>query len=253
MLIASEPSNDSLRESGRETSAAGTARFFDDQEVAVNRKGMAALVLALLVGSGAYAQFGLWGRPHIAIGFAGSIYSDTNQSLGTSLSELHNGNGAFYGPLVEVGMGHFAVGGSFAFSFYQEDFSYNQDGSYMIKMMDYDLNLYLQGHLFDYASVVDPFLEFGVGVAAKNYQDSNDGSNPISMAVYPDLGIGVGLNFGGIGIFAKTNWAFPGAPVKKDVPLYYADGTPTGQYASYTLPLYNIRQFKFTLGAKLML
>jgi hypothetical protein len=91
-----------------------------------------------------------------------------------------------------------------------------------------------------------------VGVAAKNYQDSNDGSNPISMAVYPDLGIGIGLNFGGIGIFAKTDWAFPGEPVKKEVNLYNADGTYNGT-ASYTLPLYDIRQFKFTIGAKLIL
>ncbi|HUW41377.1 MAG TPA: hypothetical protein VMV90_10220 [Rectinemataceae bacterium] len=218
----------------------------------MNRKGMAAIALALLVGSGAYAQFGPWGRPHIALGFAGSIYSNTSQSLGANLSQLHDGNGVFYGPLIEVGMGHFALGGSFAFSFYQEDWSSNQDGSWIVKMMDYDLNLYLQGHLFDYDSIVDPFLEFGGGVAAKNFQDDSQGNNPLSIATYLDLGIGIGLNFGSLGIFAKTNYAFPGSPVQKTVNQYDAMGTLIGT-TTYTMPMYDIRQFKFTLGAKFIL
>lgn len=210
----------------------------------MKRKLLAVGVFSAFLATGAFAQ--------LAIGFSGSLYSDTKLSASEAASQFRNGDGVFYGPFVELGFRHLALGASGNFSLYKEDFSYLQDGSYMLEMVDYDLNLYLQGHLLRYRSVFDPFLEAGFGVMGTNFRNDSDGNNPLSITKYVDLGIGLGLNFGGLGIFVKTNWLFPGSPVQKTTDVYDAYGNYL--YTTNTdQPMYDLKNYKITIGAKLIL
>lgn len=212
----------------------------------MNKKIIAVLALAALVTTGAFAQ--------LALGISGNIYTDTKMSGGEVINRFQDGNGIFYGPFVEIGLGKLALGGAANFSFYEEDWSIGQDGSWMMKMVDYDVNVYVQGHLLGYKAIFDPFAEAGLGVMGKNFQEEQyQNTDPLSMTTYFQAGLGLGLNLGGLGLFFKTNYLFPGDPVQTEAELYNPDGTPSGSYATYTLPMYDLKRMKITLGAKLIL
>lgn len=211
----------------------------------MNRKLIAVIALSALVATGAFAQ--------LAVGFTGAAYSDTTAR--DAFANMHNGQGVFYGPFVELGLGKLALGISGNFSFYQQDMSYYQDGSYMVDMTDYDIAGYVQGHLLGYKSVVDPFIELGLGQMGTTFSNSNDNPNPgtpLRATNYWQIGGGIGLNFGPIGIFTKvlymTQFANPVThSYTYDDPVY---GPTT---VDYTLEKFPLQRLKVFLGGKLIL
>ncbi|HTX71705.1 MAG TPA: hypothetical protein VMC79_02680, partial [Rectinemataceae bacterium] len=142
------------------------------------------------------------------------------------------------------------------FSFYQQDYSFNQDGSLMIKMVDYDIAAYVQGHLFGYKAFLDPFVELGLGRMATDYankDDDPDPDNPLLATNYWQIGAGLGLNFGAIGIFGKVLYMTPfGSPAKGTMNIYDVNGNVTGQ-TTYDLARYPLKKLKVFLGGKLIL
>lgn len=212
----------------------------------MNKKIIAVLALAALVTTGAFAQ--------LALGISGNIYTDTKMSGGEVVDRFQNGEGIFYGAFVELGLGKLALGGAANFSFYEEDWSMLQDGSWMMKMVDYDVNLYLQGHLFGYKALFDPFAEAGFGVMGKNYQEEEyQNADPLSVTAYFQAGLGLGVNLGGLGFFFKTLYLFPGDPVQTEADLYDENGNIIPGSATYDLPMYDLTRMKIVLGAKIIL
>ena len=140
----------------------------------MKKRVIAVLALVALVGAGAFAQ--------LAIGMSGALYSDTSMSAHEAADQFQEGEGIFYGPFIELGLDKLALGLSGNFSFYSEDFSFAQDGSYMMKMVDYDIALYIQGHLLGYKSPLDPFLEAGLGVMAKDFAENDPTTTTPSRA-----------------------------------------------------------------------
>jgi len=211
----------------------------------VKKRVIAVLALVALVGAGAFAQ--------LAIGMSGALYSDTSMSAHEAADQFQEGEGIFYGPFIELGLDKLALGLSGNFSFYSEDFSFAQDGSYMMKMVDYDIALYIQGHLLGYKSPLDPFLEAGLGVMAKDFAENDpDDDNPLQGTKYTQLGFGLGLNVGPLGIFTKILYMFPMGPIEGDYNLYDAAGNVVGT-ATYTVDDYPLKKLKIFLGAKLIL
>ncbi|HSV56411.1 MAG TPA: hypothetical protein VLH39_04815 [Magnetospirillaceae bacterium] len=208
---------------------------------------IAVLVILTLAGVGAFAQIGL--------GLSAAIYSDTGMSLGEFRDRLREGEGVFYGPFVEIAFGNTALGLSGNFSFYEEDWSFYQDGSVMVPMMDFDLTLYLQGHLLGYRAVLDPFLEAGLGVMGKDFADDAwdpDPENPLMAATYVQVGGGLGFNLGGLGIFIKGLYLFPfGGPLEAS--FEYLDSSGNPQTFTYPLAEYPLRRLKLIAGAKIIL
>jgi hypothetical protein len=211
----------------------------------MNKKLITAAAIVSMAAAGAFAQIGL--------GVNAALYSDTGMSLQEFGDQLHNGEGVFYGPFIELGMDKLALGLSGNFSFYNEDWSYNQNGSYMMAMMDYDISLYVQGHFLGYKSLLDPFLEMGFGVMGKDYANSDDDpdpDNPIMATKYWEVGGGLGVNFGPVGIYLKGLYLFPFGTV--DATYQYWDGTGWVE-ESYALSNYDVKRLKLELGAKIIL
>lgn len=213
----------------------------------MNKRLIAALAICLVAAGGAFAQIG--------VGVNAALYSDTGMSLSEFGNRLHEGEGVFYGPFIELAMGKTALGLSGNFSFYDEDWSFAGDGSFMVPMMDFDLTLYLQGHFMGYKSILDPFLELGLGVMGKDFADDDydpDTNNPLMATSYVQLGGGLGVNFGPIGIFLKGLYLFPFGSV--DASYEYIDPN-TGSTATYTYELseYPLKRLKLILGAKIIL
>ncbi|HTX74399.1 MAG TPA: hypothetical protein VMC79_16325, partial [Rectinemataceae bacterium] len=105
-----------------------------DQEEVVNRKLIAVFALVALVAAGASAQ--------LALGITGAAYGDTTAR--DAFANLRDGNGVFYGPFVELGLGTLALGLSGNFSFYEQNMSYDPNQTFMVKMVDYDVSAYVQ-------------------------------------------------------------------------------------------------------------
>jgi hypothetical protein len=120
----------------------------------------------------------------------------------------------------------------------------------MVEMMDYDVDIYLQGHLFRYKSFIDPFLEAGIGMMAKDYanaEDDPDTNAPLMGTKYFQAGGGLGLNFGALGIFTKVLYMFPFGTVEGSYTDEYGESHP------YDLASYPLTKLKIYLGAKLIL
>lgn len=186
-----------------------------------------AMMVLLLAGSSAWAQ--------LALGGTGAVFANTNQTPESILDMFREGEGIFYGPFLELGMKNIALGAAFNWSYYTTDLG---------QMVDYDLNGYLQGHLFSYKAFIDPFLEVGFGRIASDYADSDadpDSSNPLRATKYFQAGGGLGLNLGNLGFFLKALYMIPA-----DEPVYDSSG-------SYTLVDYPLKPLKVFMGAKIML
>jgi hypothetical protein len=171
------------------------------------------------------------------------------------LEKFKEGDGLFYGVFAEIGMGKLAIGVAGNFSFYQEDFSFDQDGyTNMVAMMDYDVDGYLQLHLFKYKSFLDPFVQGGIGMMAKDYAnaaDDPDTSNPIAGTVYYELGAGLGVNIGPLGVFVKGLYLVPIKSVEGTFTSYDMNGNATT--GTYDLAAYPMQNFKLCAGIKLIL
>lgn len=212
----------------------------------MNKRVFAAIAILTVAAAGAFAQIGL--------GLNAAIYSDTGMPLSEFGDRLRNGEGVFYGPFVELALGKTALGLSGNFSFYEEDWSYYQDGSFIVPMMDFDLTLYAQGHLIKYRAFLDPFLEVGLGVMGKDYADDTDDpdpENPIMATTYFQAGGGLGINLGGLGIFIKGLYLFPMGTVEGSYTDYDMFGNPST--VTYDLAEYPLRRLKLIAGAKIIL
>lgn len=226
---------------------AGSAHGID-QEVFMNKRLIAVLAILTVAAAGAFAQIGL--------GLNAAIYSDTGMPLSEFRDRLREGEGVFYGPFIELALGKTALGLSGNFSFYEEDWSFAQNGTEMIPMMDFDLTLYAQGHLIRYRAFLDPFLEVGLGVMGKDFASEEfdpDLDNPIMAKTYVQAGGGFGINLGGLGIFIKGLYLFPfGDPL--EVTYDYID-PDTGLTETFTYPLaeYPLKRLKLIAGAKIIL
>jgi hypothetical protein len=186
----------------------------------------------LFAGGSAWAQ--------LALGGTGAVFSDTGQSVESIVDMFKDGEGIFYGPLIELGMRNIAIGAAFNWSYYYTDF-----GNTNTKMVDYDLNGYLQGHLISYKSPIDPFLEVGFGEIATDYaEDDPDSSAPLRATKYFQAGGGLGVNLGNLGIFVKALYMIPA-----DDPVIVESDNGD----SYSLEEYPLKPLKVFLGAKIIL
>jgi hypothetical protein len=199
----------------------------------VNKKFLAVLALAAAVGSGAFAQ--------LAIGASGALYDDSFDSAGSIVDRFQSGKDIFWGPFIELGLDKFALGFSANFSKYYEDFGWGTT----YDMLNMDYTFYVQGHPLGYKFIIDPFVEAGGGYMAEDYAheaDDLDSSNPLMKTNYFQLGGGLGVNLGALGIFAKFDYLFPGEPATYK--LKNGD--------SFPLDKYPINRMKFMLGAKII-
>jgi hypothetical protein len=189
---------------------------------------------ALALGIALIAATGVWAQ--LAIGATGAVYATGGTPTESIVDDFKNGEGVFYGPLIEIGMRNMALGASFNWSKYTEYF-----GATPKEMIDWDLNGYVQGHLFGYKAAIDPFLEAGFGMMAKDYADPVDaGDDPLLAVKYFQAGAGLGINLGALGVFAKVLYMIPTDTVESS----------TGMYLLEEYPLEDLKVF---VGAKLML
>ncbi len=204
----------------------------------MNKRLIALAAVLAIATTGAFAQ--------LAIGATGALYSDSDLAPEDIVARFQNGDGIYYGPFIELGLGKLALGFSANFSFYTEDWGFMQP-----EMMDIDGAFYLQGHLFRYRSFLDPFVEAGAGMMMKDYANKDedpDEDNPLLATKYVHVGGGLGLNLGGLGIFGKLLYMFP---INEPVTAIFE--APDGSTFEYNLEKYPIRKLKFYLGAKIIL
>ena len=194
---------------------------------------MLSMLILLLAGGPAWAQ--------LSLGGTGAVFSNTDQSVDSIVTMFREGEGIFYGPFIELGINKVAIGAAFNWSYYVTDYINPNT-----KMVDYDLNGYVQGHLFSYKAFIDPFFEVGIGKIATDYGESsedNDPLNPLRATTYFQAGGGIGLNLGNLGLFLKALYMMPAAdPVVVN----------SGGY-SYSLLAYPLKPLKVFLGAKVIL
>ena len=188
---------------------------------------LAALLVVLAGGSA-------WGQ--LAVGGTGAVFANLEDSPEDVVAMFENGEGIFYGPFVEIGLGKLAIGAALNFSIY-EDYSLGSPVEYI----DYDVNAYLQGHMFKYKSFLDPFVEAGLGMAAFDYlneEEDPDSDNPLLATAYFQVGGGLGINLGSLGAFVKVLYMIPGDPI------FTKEG--------YSLEEYPLKPLKVFAGVKLI-
>jgi len=222
------------------------------------KKTLTALLFAVLIASGAFAQ--------LMVGLSGALHMDSQLSAKEIRDRFKQGDGIFYGPTVEFAGRHFGVGAAANLSFYTRDVTFSDGATYYqqqtINLTDYDLTLYLSYHLFGGHAFLDPFGEFGGGILATGFTDKADRDqyNPYDgsffMASYYWYGaLGLGVNLGPIGVYGKFAADYPlsahfkdtwkGTDVKTD--LY-----PYG-YDQVLFPNGYLPKIRFTAGVKLIL
>ncbi|MBP7264284.1 MAG: hypothetical protein KBB32_08915 [Spirochaetia bacterium] len=212
----------------------------------MTRKIIAMAVFATLAASGAFAQIGL--------GLSGAYYSDTNLTASETVNIFQEGEGIFYGPFAELGLGKLALGIAANVSAYDYDYFGNGD---LYPMMEYDVNFYMQSHFLGYASFLDPFLELGLGGMGFDFADESvdpDLDNPLMASNYWHFGGGLGVNAGFIGAFFKVLYMFDlGAADMTYYENVDADGDGYFDTTSTEGTPYPLRRLKVLLGVKVNL
>jgi hypothetical protein len=202
----------------------------------MNKKLALSVVLAALLGSGAFAQ--------LMIGVSGALYMDTTEGLSATqiLDQFKAGENIWYGGFLEIAGKHLGLGASFNTTSYTDALE--------VVNTDYDAALYLSYHLFGARALIDPLGEFGVGALA---QTNDTSSNLLTGSAYWYGAFGLGINLGPIGIFAKFAYDFQ---IKQhltqndengnsmDIPYYRANDLIEPGY---------MPNFRFTAGVKLIL
>lgn len=197
-----------------------------------------ALMLIAFVTTGAFAQ--------IVLGVTGVQYYEKVDgkypTVGQAWEQFKEGTGVFLGGYGEIIFHKLGIG----LSFNQQ--TYDQDLPSVDHMWNYDVNLFLSYHLFGGRAFIDPFLQAGYGMMAYDYKNKEEAKalysltdDPLFASTYYDFGLGLGINLGGLGIFAKGMWNIP-----TNEPVY--DQTNGG-----TLWSWPIMPFKWVFGAKLIL
>jgi hypothetical protein len=225
------------------------------------KKILFALLFVALVSSAAMAQ--------LMLGVSGALHMDKKLGAKDISQRFQDGEGIFYGPLIEIVGKNLGVGIAGNVSFYSLDQNfYDNSGNLLysksFKMTDYDLTAYLMYHLFGGKAFLDPFGEFGGGIVATGFQNDSDNQqyNPydskfLMASYYWYAGLGLGVNLGPIGIFGKFSFNYP---IKKDFQTNlkpsYGGGSTTLYPYGYDEVLYPngyLAKYRFTLGAKLIL
>ena len=204
------------------------------------KRTLLVLAIVALLTTGAFGQ--------IVLGITGMQYYEKDASgnlptLSQAWSDFRDGTGVYWGGFGEIILHKLGLG----LSFNQQTFPDLVDPR--LDMWNYDVNFFLSYHILGGRSLIDPFLQAGVGEMAYDYKDKTAArevytltDDPLFGSIYTDFGLGLGINLGGIGIFAKGMWN-----VQSDKPLYsLLDGTT---------PIFSwpIMPFKWVFGAKLIL
>jgi hypothetical protein len=205
----------------------------------MNRKLIALIAMVALAATGAFAQFSL-GVSAAAYSNAAKLSAD---GFAQAWDDVKHGGG-YLGFFAEVGMDNLAIGASVNATTYTENFGIIGNDYEMINV---DGNLYAQGHLFGYHAFLDPFLEAGAGRLSMDYRNAAedpDTDNPLLASYYWDVGGGLGVNIGSVGIFLKGLYNIPFADP--------ATGQLAGGGGSYPLAAYPVSNLKFIFGAKII-
>ncbi|MEI6387075.1 MAG: hypothetical protein WCQ50_10585 [Spirochaetota bacterium] len=212
------------------------------------KKLLAVAFFVALIAGGASAQlmFGATGDLHLGESDLNDAVNDPN----VLLNQFQKGDGVYVGGFVELAFGNLGFGGSGTFSFPIDYFG----NSWMV----YDATGYVSYHLFGARFFLDPFVEVGGGYTASDYSDVNmQNGFPISATIFWYGSAGLGINLGGLGVFAKLAYV-SALSTQLDGPtdLYgnptkipnYRDPLATNQLTATMLPPY-----KVTIGAKFIL
>lgn len=202
----------------------------------MKRKLIAVLALAALVVAGASAQ--------LMIGVSGALPLDTKpEKLDTIIDQFQGGKGVFIGGFAELGLGSvgFGVSGNTMKA-------YNSSMERYISI--WDMDVYASFHIFGARALLDPFAELGGGRISSEWSDPEtyETSDFIDASYYWYVALGLGVNLGPVGIFAKFAYNNP-----VDTPVELDSGDPAPAFGTY---LYNgvyLPPYRVTIAAKLIL
>jgi hypothetical protein len=182
-----------------------------------------------LVATASFAQ--------IAFGISGALHMDTrpDERFMDNFDRL-----AWYGGFGELYLGEFGIGLGFNFQKWNDELLATE-------FINYDFTLYGQYHLFGATAFLDPFAEAGIGLMGYDFANEIDDPNteaPIAASAYGYLGLGLGVNLGSIGGFAKFQFNYA-----NDQPVEVEDefGNPV------EVPAFYVFNYRFTLGVKIIL
>jgi len=226
------------------------------------KKLFAVAVLGALVATGAFAE--------LVLGVSAVQYYQEDEegnfpSPADAWNDLQDGDTlVYYGGFAEIIGKHLGLGLSFNWN----NLSDGVDDVYGIydplqDLISYDFNIYLTYHFFGGDAFIDPFVEAGLGMYAFDYANKDalnddelvapyiDDDDPLLASAYTDLGAGLGINLGALGVFAKVNLNnMIDEAVEGEYDSDSQLGTPGETY--YIMP-FNPLPLKWTFGAKLIL
>ncbi|MCX7656556.1 MAG: hypothetical protein N2Z76_08540 [Treponemataceae bacterium] len=229
------------------------------------KKTILILTLLAFVAAGLFAE--------ITFGISGVQYyqKDANgnwPSLKQVFQDFENGQGVFYGAFAEILGKNWGLGLSFNYQppAYYEDYYQTGYENHLFDLFTYDVCLYLSYHFLGGVSVLDPFVEGGIGVVAydyyykeklNNYTALNpyiDDDDPLMGSAYLTMGAGLGVNLKPVGLFIKANFVKPSfGQLKGKYDANYFDISKRGQ--EYLIPSIAdiLMPLRWTIGAKLIL
>ncbi len=204
------------------------------------KRTLLVLAIVALLTTGAFGQ--------IVLGITGVQYYEKDTTLSQAWADFKDGTGVYWGGYGELILHRLGLGLSFNQQTYSNSDILSPD--YGLDMWNYDVNFFLSYHILGGRSFIDPFLQAGVGEIAYDYKDKAAArlvypdltDDPLFGSIYTDFGFGLGINLGGIGIFAKGMWN-----VQSDKPLYSQTNSGVEIFSWPVMP------FKWVFGAKLIL
>jgi hypothetical protein len=206
------------------------------------KRTLLVLAIVALLTTGAFGQIvlGITGMQYYQKDAAGNL-----PTLSQAWADFKDGTGVYWGGYGELILHKLGLG----LSFNQQTYP-NMDPAYpQLDMWNYDVNFFLSYHILGGRSLIDPFLQAGVGKVAYDYKDKEAAKllytgltdDPLFASLYTDFGFGLGINLGGIGIFAKGMWN-----IQSNEPVV----SEQGNVAILSWP---VMPFKWVFGAKLIL
>jgi hypothetical protein len=206
------------------------------------KKLVMVIAMIALVTSAAFGQ--------LIFGLTGAQYYETVDgelpSIEDAFNQFRAGDNVFWGGFLEIVLKNLGFGFSFNAQVYPDPY-----GDTLYDMWNYDANVFLSYHLFGGKAFIDPFVQGGIGIMAYDFMNKEDlgyeidyyNEYPLYASIYYDVGAGLGINIGSIGIFVKGMFNF-----MSDESLFedYGDG----YYEDLSWP---ILPFKWVFGAKLIL
>lgn len=221
---------------------------------------VAAMALGALIATGAFAQlmFGITGVQYYQEDSEGNL-----PTVGEAWKQFQDGEGVYMGGFAEIAFSKLGFGFSFNYDEalstevgywdpFTEMYSYVQNTAY--DQWSYDVNFYLSYHLFKARSFLDPMLDIGIGMTAFDYMNKDatslaingaDEDDPLMASMYWDLGAGLGVNLGPVGVFVKARFNSLFEDVLK------GNDDVTGD--EYPIAPFPAMPFKWIFGAKVIL